>query len=91
MERIKNAQWIKQKKDCGEAGLTFQKSFDLRGEVKSAEIEITALGVYQLELNGARVHESVLMPGWTDYFTRLQVQTYDVTPMLKAKNTRCRA
>ncbi|MBR5422671.1 MAG: family 78 glycoside hydrolase catalytic domain [Clostridia bacterium] len=86
MERIKNAQWIKQKKDCGEAGLTFQKSFDLRGEVKRAELEITALGVYQLELNGARVHESVLMPGWTDYFTRLQVQTYNVTALLKAKN-----
>ncbi|MCH5198390.1 MAG: family 78 glycoside hydrolase catalytic domain [Oscillospiraceae bacterium] len=86
MNYIKNAEWIKPKASNGEAGLTFFKAFDAGKEVKKAEIEITALGVYKLFINGSPAHKSVLMPGWTDYFNRLQVQTYDITPLIKAKN-----
>ena len=45
-------------------------------------MEITALGVYEAELNGRRVGGFVLAPGWTSYDHRLQVQTYDVTELL---------
>ncbi|RIJ76791.1 hypothetical protein D1871_10525, partial [Nakamurella silvestris] len=47
--------------------------------VKSARIYAAAQGVYELSLNGHRVGDQELAPGWTDYRTRIQYQTYDVT------------
>ena len=35
-------------------------------------------------LNGARVGDEWLAPGWTDYNVRVQYQTYDVTPLVRA-------
>jgi len=54
----------------------------LRGEVASARLYATAHGVYELELNGMRVGDHVLAPGWTSYEQRLRYQTYDVTALL---------
>ena len=51
-----------------------------------AELEITSLGVYEACLNGRRVSDFVLAPGWTSYDHRLQVQSYDVTPLLRTEN-----
>jgi len=59
-------------------------SFDLEaghGEVSSARLVATAHGVYEAALNGARVGDRVLAPGWTSYEYRLQVQTYDLTDL----------
>ncbi|MFJ4205724.1 family 78 glycoside hydrolase catalytic domain [Streptomyces sviceus] len=50
--------------------------------VASARVYASALGIYQLELNGRRVGDQVLAPGWTDYQKRIQSQTYDVTGLL---------
>ena len=47
--------------------------------VKSARLYATALGAYELFLNGKRVGSDVLAPGWTDYRKRLKYQVYDVT------------
>ncbi|GGH35200.1 alpha-L-rhamnosidase [Paenibacillus segetis] len=54
------------------------------GEIASARIYATALGVYELYLNGAKVGEDLLAPGWTSYNKRLQYQTYDVTKQVRA-------
>jgi alpha-L-rhamnosidase len=54
--------------------------------VVEAILEVTAAGVYEAELNGQRVGEFILAPGWTEYHKRLQVQRYDVTAMLGGKN-----
>ena len=63
-------------------------NFTIGKTVKSARIYATALGSYQLHLNGQRVGDQILAPGWTDYRTRLVYQTYDVTSMLHdGKNT----
>jgi len=56
--------------------------FEVREKVKIARIYATALGLYELELNGVRVGDALLTPGWTAYNKRLQYQTYDVTPLL---------
>lgn len=61
-----------------------RKTFSLAGEVREARLYATALGIYELELNGARVGDSYFTPGWTSYRHRLQVQTYDVADLLKA-------
>lgn len=59
-----------------------RKTFHLKGAVKQARIYATALGMYELELNGKRVGDSYFAPGWTSYGETLQTQTYDVTDML---------
>ena len=43
----------------------------------------TSLGLYEGYLNGQKIGDQVLTPGWTSYATRLQYQTYDVTALLK--------
>ncbi|WP_406142214.1 alpha-L-rhamnosidase [Streptomyces sp. NBC_01089] len=50
--------------------------------VARARLYSTALGVYEASLNGERVGDDQLAPGWTDYHHRVQYQTYDVTSLL---------
>jgi alpha-L-rhamnosidase len=52
-------------------------SFDVSKDVKSARLYATALGSYVMFLNGMRVGNQVLAPGWTDYRERVVYQTYD--------------
>ena len=44
---------------------------------------ITAHGLYEASLNGHRIGDAYLTPGWTSYNKRLQYQAYDVTGLLK--------
>ncbi len=62
--------------------MRLRKEFALDGEIASARIYATALGLYEISLNGAPVGDAVLTPGWTSYHKRLLYQTYDVTGML---------
>ena len=64
----------------------FRKEFALSKKVKSARVYATALGFYELHLNGAKVSTDLFTPGWTSFKKRLQYQTYDVTSMLRDKN-----
>ncbi len=64
----------------------FRKEFATAKKVKSARVYATALGLYQLYINGAKVSSDLFTPGWTSYKKRLQYQTYDVTSMLKGQN-----
>lgn len=56
--------------------------FDVRPGVQSARLYVTALGVYELQLNGVVVGDHVMAPGWTSYHHRLRYQTFDVTGLL---------
>ncbi|ONI60767.1 hypothetical protein ALI44B_09335 [Leifsonia sp. ALI-44-B] len=51
--------------------------------LESARIYATAHGIYTLRLNGQRVGDEELAPGWTSYEHRLRYQTYDVTALLR--------
>ena len=53
--------------------------FTISAPIKSARLYATALGAYEMFLNGKRVGDQVLAPGWTDYRERVIYQTYDVT------------
>lgn len=57
--------------------------FVARNTVKSARVYATALGFYELTVNGQKVGDQFLAPGWTDYPQRLQHQTYDITALVK--------
>lgn len=61
----------------------FRKSFSSSKKIKQALAFITAHGIYEAQINGKRVGDQYLTPGWTSYKTRLQYQTYDVTGMLQ--------
>ncbi len=86
------AQWITDgsyrftEKRISPVPMTFRKRFELRGEVKSARIYATAMGMYELTLNGGKVGEEYFAPGFTSYKTRLQYQVYDVTDYLHSGN-----
>jgi alpha-L-rhamnosidase len=55
---------------------------DVPGGVVRARLYATAHGLYTAALNGHRVGDHVLAPGWTSYAQRLRYQTYDVTELL---------
>jgi alpha-L-rhamnosidase len=60
-----------------------RKSFTLDQPVKRARLFSTALGLYELRLNGAKVGRGVLAPECTDLHKRVQYQTHDVTDLLR--------
>lgn len=81
------AEWICPEQDMGDVVPVFSKKIALRGEVVSATLTITAIGVYEAAINGTRVGDFFLAPGWTNYDKRLQYQTYDVTDLLAKDST----
>ena len=60
-----------------------RRTFTVTSPVTSARLYATALGAYEIFLNGRRVGDAVLAPGWTDYRERIMYQTYDVTAQLQ--------
>lgn len=60
-----------------------RKDFKLNKKIKSATALITAHGLYEAFINGQRVGNAYLTPGWTSYNKRLQYQQYDVTDLVK--------
>ncbi|WP_330278854.1 MULTISPECIES: alpha-L-rhamnosidase [unclassified Streptomyces] len=59
--------------------------FRLKGRsVARARLYASALGLYEAHINGERVGQDRLAPGWTDYRKRVQYQTYDVTGLVKS-------
>ena len=56
-----------------------RRTFSLAGRVRQATLFVTARGLCEMHLNGARVGDAVLSPGWTDYHRRIQYSAYDVT------------
>lgn len=61
---------------------TAEKRFTVANAGK-AILRAAALGLYFAELNGVRVGDAYLTPGWTSYNKMLQVQEYDVSTLLK--------
>jgi alpha-L-rhamnosidase len=61
-----------------------RKDFQVVRQVKRATVYVTALGVYELHLNGEKVGADVLTPGWTDFHKRVYYQTYDVTRQVRS-------
>lgn len=60
----------------------FRREFTLAQAPVRARLYVTALGAFEVEINGRRVGEDVLAPGWTDYAYRVPTLTYDVTEHL---------
>jgi len=86
-----NAKWIESPLDKDgdqRPAIHFRKEFQSSKKVESAVAYITAHGVYEAMINGKRVGNFYLTPGWTSYNKRLQYQIYDVTDLI-ARGDNC--
>lgn len=63
-----------------------RKSVNVAKAVKRARLYATARGAYWFYINGQRVGDGYLNPGWTDFRHRIMYNTYDVTQMLRQGN-----
>lgn len=66
----------------------FTNDFVVDNQIESAHLFITSRGVYEAQINGKRVGESYLTPGWTSYNNRIQYQAYDVQDLLSDGDNR---
>jgi alpha-L-rhamnosidase len=81
------AQWITPgftEDAANRPAILYRKTFPLTKKIRTATAYITAHGLYEAQINGQRVGDAYLTPGWTSYNKRLQYQVYDVTPLLVA-------
>ncbi len=77
------ARWIRPAEKMGEVCPVFSRTWQQEQAPGSAVLYLTALGVYEAQINGKRVGDYVLAPGWTVYEKRLQYQEYDVTELIR--------
>lgn len=85
---IEYAKWITTPVTKPGAPVIFRKTVRLPDVPKTATAEISAFGCYSLFLNGSRVGNRLLTPGWTVYASRIQYQTYDLSGLLRAGENR---
>jgi alpha-L-rhamnosidase len=60
----------------------FRKAFDIKKPIAEAYVFVSGLGNYELQLNGKKVGDDFLAPGWTNYSKTNLYSTYDVTASL---------
>jgi alpha-L-rhamnosidase len=79
------AEWIGSGKASQQraSAVALRHEFHLRGKVKQATVYVCGLGQFELDLNGTKVGDDVLTPGWTNYRKADLYLAYDVTPLLR--------
>lgn len=83
METPWQARWITTNFDK-EVHPLLRGKINIPSQIVSARAYICGLGVYEMEINGRKVGDEFLSPGFHAYDFWLQYQTYDITPYLKA-------
>ncbi len=80
-----NARWIQAPESAHPPGALplFRREFNLARPVRRALVYVCGLGSYELLLNGQRVGDAELDPGWTDYRQRCLYSAYDITGSLR--------
>ncbi|QDU90815.1 Bacterial alpha-L-rhamnosidase [Pirellulimonas nuda] len=63
----------------------YRREFAIEKPIRRAMVYATALGIYELHLNGQQVGDAYFAPGWTDYHQRAYYQTYDVTDLIRSE------
>jgi len=68
----------------GDPAPYFRREFRVDPDLREATLTVTALGIVEPYVNGARVGDEVLAPGWTSYRHRVGTRTHDVTELVAA-------
>ncbi len=76
--------WARRGGQAGSRSTQLRTEIELRGAPVRARAYVTGLGLYELRVNGEKVGDEYLTPGWTYYGKRVQYRTYDVTDRLRA-------
>ncbi len=79
---MNSGHWIKTDSITGSGCPLFTKKIVIKEKIKTAIVSATAVGIYNLYVNGEKVGDALFAPGWTSYHKRLQYQTYDITAYL---------
>lgn len=86
------AQWISDasyhftEKKVSPIPMTFRKRIYTNKKAARATLYATAMGIYDVYINGKRVSDRYFAPGFTSYAHTLQYQTYDVTALLSGSD-----
>ncbi len=83
---FEQAKWICADLPNDSACPLFQKTITISKPIVHAEACVTALGIYNLFVNEARIGKALFAPGFTSYRNRLQYQTYDITEQIQSGN-----
>jgi alpha-L-rhamnosidase len=82
-----HAQWIARTADTNSLPAPLlRRAFTLKGKIKQARAYICGLGYYELHINGKKIGDHLLDPGYTRYDKRALYVTYDVTDALRRGN-----
>ena len=89
-ERGKTPMWISHPGDGRDTRLVpvFRRVFTVQPGLEKAVLRLSAHGLYEAELNSAPVTENKFTPGFTSYYYRIQVQSYEVTSLLREGKNR---
>jgi alpha-L-rhamnosidase len=77
------AKWIGNGGKSGAPAPMLRKSFRAKSSITRARLYICGLGYYDCSLNGQKVGDHMLDPGYTNYDKRVLYVTYDVTRQIK--------
>ena len=80
------AKWISRGVPSDSSVTEFRKTFRVKRGLKKAVLKVSAVGVYNAYVNGIKVGDAVLAPGWTDYRARVLYALHDVTKLLGDEN-----
>ena len=72
------AKWICASEDIGGISPSFVKNVTVEKRVRSATVRASAMGAYNFYVNGQKVGNAILAPGFTSYQSRVLYQTYDI-------------
>ncbi|MBE6537099.1 MAG: alfa-L-rhamnosidase [Ruminococcaceae bacterium] len=84
---FKSSKWITSPVDMGQQVTTFRKKINEKKKIKKATLYATAMGNYAAYIDGQRVYDAVLTPGFTGYDNRVLYQKYDITDLIKNDST----
>jgi hypothetical protein len=72
--------------DLNFSSMLLRKEFNLEHDLRRAVVHVSGLGQYEMMINGKKVGDYLLTPGWSDYKKTFLYDTYDVTNLLKNGN-----
>ncbi len=61
----------------------FRKEFKIAKDIEQASINISGIGHYELSINGKKIGDRFLSPGWTNYQKRYLYNNFDITHNLR--------
>ena len=88
-ETLNNASWLTCPRTPKGAATAFYKMLSFERKVRWAKLCVSAVGVYEAYINGQRVDNTHMKPGYTSYENRIQYQTFSVEESLTAQTELC--